>query len=210
MSEPAQKRRCYDSPIRRQRAAETRGRIIAAGADLLHGFPVWNWSALTVRSVAARARVSARTVYRHFVNEHALRGAVLGQLQQEADVDLAGLALEELQDVTARIFAHVSSFPLEPRTPRDPTLTAAGEHQRQALLAAVVPSTDDWRDVDRTLAAAMLDVLWSVATYERLVADWKLDPAEATRGATWLIGLVEDAVRERRPPPRSRARSRSR
>ena len=57
-SEQTRERRPYDSPVRRQRAAETRERIIAAGAELLHGFPVWNWRALTVRSVAERARVN--------------------------------------------------------------------------------------------------------------------------------------------------------
>ena len=55
-SEQTRERRPYDSPVRRQRAAETRERIIAAGAELLHEFAVWNWRALTVRSVAERAR----------------------------------------------------------------------------------------------------------------------------------------------------------
>ena len=41
----------------------------------------------------------------------------------------------------------------------------------------------------------MLDVLWSVVSYERLVVDWELDPKDAIRGITWVIGLVEDAVR---------------
>ena len=40
-----------------QRAAETRERIVTAGAELLHGFPVWNWRALTVR---ARRRARRR------------------------------------------------------------------------------------------------------------------------------------------------------
>ena len=40
----------------------------------------------------------------------------------------------------------------------------------------------------------MLDVLWSVASYERLVADWELEPAEAIAGVTWVIGLVEQAI----------------
>ena len=61
-SEPVRSRRKYDSPLRRQRAAETRERIIAAGVELLHGFPVWNWSALTVRGVARKAEVAERTV----------------------------------------------------------------------------------------------------------------------------------------------------
>jgi AcrR family transcriptional regulator len=199
-SRPARERRRYDSPLRRQRTAETRERIIAAGVELLHGFPVWNWSALTVRGVARRARVNERTVYRHFANERELREAVFSRLEEEARVDLERLELGNLQEVTARIFEYVSSFPLEPRTPRDPTLAAAGRRQREALLAAVAPSTRDWSEIDRALAAATLDVLWSLASYERLVADWKLDPKQAIRAVTWVIGLVEQAIRHGRRP----------
>lgn len=201
MSAPARKRRRYNSPLRRQRAAETRERIVAAGAALLHGYPVWNWSALTVRSVAERAQVNERTVYRHFANERELREAVLARLQEESGVDLKGLALEDVQAVTARIFEHVSTFPLEPRTQRDATQTAAVENQQEALLDAVIPFTREWPDADRRLAAAMLDVLWSVVSYERLVADWKLHPKEATRGVTWVMGLVVGAIRAGRLPP---------
>jgi hypothetical protein len=42
----------------------------------------------------------------------------------------------------------------------------------------------------------MLDVLWSVGSYERLVADWGLAPDDAIAGVTWVIGLVERAIRE--------------
>ena len=66
----------------------------------------------------------------------------------------------------------------------------------------MAPFTDEWPDIDRATAAAMLDVLWSVVSYERLVTDWELDPKEAIRGVTWVIGLVEDAIRHgRRPEP---------
>jgi len=202
MSEKPRKRRRYDSPVRRKRAAETRERIITAGADLLHSFPVWNWHALTVRAVAEQAGVNERTVYRHFENEGELREAVMARHQQEAGVDLEGMDLENLQKITTRILSYVSSFPLEPRTPRDPTLMAAGRRQREALLAAVAPATRDWSEGDRTVAAAVLDVLWSVASYERLVADWKLDSDEAIRAVTWVMGLVEDAIRGGNRPGR--------
>ena len=46
----------------------------------------------------------------------------------------------------------------------------------------------------------MFDVLWSVASYERLVVDWQLDREQAIRGITWVIGLVEEAVRKGRRP----------
>lgn len=202
MSEPKRRRRRYDSSLRRKRAGETRERIIAAGVELLHDFPVWNWRALTVRAVAKRAGVNERTVYRHLANERELRDAVMARHQEEARVDLEGLELEDLREMTARIWAYVSSFPLEPRMPRDPTLTATGKRQRDALLAAVAPATEEWAEEDRVLAAAMLDVLWSVSSYERLVADWRLDPGEAIRGVRWVMGLVERAIREGRRPDR--------
>jgi AcrR family transcriptional regulator len=81
MTDTAPARRRYDSPVRRERAAQTRERILAAGAELLHGFPIWNWGALTVPAVATRAGVTERTVYRYFANERALRDAVLGRLE---------------------------------------------------------------------------------------------------------------------------------
>jgi AcrR family transcriptional regulator len=196
-AEPARTTRRYDSTLRRQRADETRERIIEAGAELLHGFPVWNWRALTVRRVAERAEVTERTIYRHFASERGLRDAVLARLEQEAGVHLESLALEDIKDHTARILEYVSSFPLQSRAPDDPTLLTAHRRQRDSLIAAVSARTDDWTDADRTIAAAMLDVLWSVASYERLVVDWELDPKEAIKGATWVIGLVEDAIRHR-------------
>jgi len=202
MTQKPRKRRRYDSPLRRQRAAETREAIIAAGAELLHDFPVWNWHALTVRAVAERAGVNERTVYRHFENERELREAVMARHQGEAGVDLAGLDLTNLEEITKRILSYVSKFPLEPRIQPDATLTAAGKRQREALLGAVAPETGDWTKSDRILAAAVLDVLWSVASYERLVADWGITPKDAIRGVTWVMGLVEDAIREDRRPKR--------
>ena len=199
-ADPAPPRRRYDSPLRRQRAAETRERIIGAGADLLHELPIWDWGALTVRAVAARSEVNERTVYRYFPSERALRDAVLVRLEQESGVELDGMQLEDVADVTARMFEYVSSFPLAPRTPPDPTVLAANQRQREALLSAVTAAAGTSSPPEPTIAAAMLDVLWSVVSYERLVAEWGLDPEDAIRGLTWVIGLVEDAIRAGHAP----------
>jgi len=43
-------------------------------------------------------------------------------------------------------------------------------------------------------------VLWSVASYERLVVDWQIDHERASQGLTWVIGLVAEAVRDGRGP----------
>jgi hypothetical protein len=68
------------------------------------------------------------------------------------------------------------------------------------VLRALKPRTGGWTEADRSVAAAMFDVLWSVAVYERLAVDWDLDRDEAIAGITWVIGLLEDAVREGRAP----------
>jgi AcrR family transcriptional regulator len=191
---PAGARRSYDSTLRRQRAAETRERIIAAGSELLHGSSVRDWHGLTIRAVAERAGVNERTVYRHFTNEQGLHDAVMHQFEDEAGIDLRGMRLEDVADVTARIFAHVSSYPPDARQALDPTLLDAKQRQHEALLTAVAARAGTWSDEDRTVAAAVLDVLWSVASYERMVVDWQIEPAEATRGISWVIGLVRQAI----------------
>src|SRR5215831_19683750 len=81
VTEPARRRRSYNSPVRREQTADTRQRILAAASRLLHEFPTWNWRELTVRAVAKRAGVSERTVYRYFLSERELRDAVLRQLE---------------------------------------------------------------------------------------------------------------------------------
>lgn len=194
-------RRKYDSPLRRQRAAETRERIVAAGVELIHGLPIWDWGALTMQAVAERAGVNVRTVYRHFGSERDLKDEVLRRLQEEAGVRVdTDLRLEEVADLTARLIEYTSSFPLVPRTPRDPTVAAANQRQREALLAAVASATPDWSDAERSIAAGMLDVLWSPVSYERLAADWGLEPEHAVRGIRWAIELIEAAIREGRAP----------
>lgn len=198
MPEPA--RRPYDSTLRRQRAAETRERIVAAGSEIFRASSIRDWRALTVRAVAERAGVNERTVYRHFANERRLRDAVMHRLEQEAGIDLAGLQLEDVTGVTARIFRQVAAHPLDARPPLDPTLAAAGQREREALRAAVSARTESWSEADRTVAAAMFDVLWAVASYERIVVDWQLAPDEAIRGLTWVAGLIEQAVRDGRGP----------
>jgi AcrR family transcriptional regulator len=200
LSEPVPPRRRYDSQLRRERAAQTRARIVSAGADLIHGFPIWNWDALTVRAVAQRAGVNERTVYRYFPSERELRDEVLSKLEEEAGVNLENLTLEGLGEMTSRILEYASRFPFEPRVPNDPTVAAANKRQREALIGAVTQSTEGWAHRDRVVAASVLDVLWSVVSYERLVANWDLDPKEAIRAITWVMGLIEDAVRRDHRP----------
>jgi AcrR family transcriptional regulator len=203
---PAPARRSYDNRLRRERAELTRDRIVAAGAALVHETSIHDWRGATISAVAERAGVNKRTVYRHFANERALRDAILERQRREAGVDLTALRLDDVADAATRIFRYVSARSPGVPPQLDPTLIEASRQQHDALLAAVVAHAERWPADDRTLAAAVLDVLWALGSYERLVGDWQLDRDEAVRGITWVIDLVAEAVRADRRPPRSKAK----
>jgi AcrR family transcriptional regulator len=208
-SPPARSRRRYDSALRREGAARTRESIVTAAAEILRRSDIRDWRGVTIRAVAARAGINERTVYRHFDNEQKLRDAVMHRLEVNAGIDLTQMRLEDIGDVAARIFRHVSSYPLKERPSLDPTLADANRRQHEALLNAVALGGESCSVSDQTLAAAMFDVLWGVASYERLVLDWHLEPDEAVRALRWAIGLIEAAIREGACPPRDKQRAKA-
>ncbi|MCK9901761.1 TetR family transcriptional regulator [Parafrankia colletiae] len=156
--QPRQRRR-YDSPVCRERAGQTRERIVAAGSALVHEFPIWDWSGLAFRAGAERAGVGERTVYRHFPTERDLHAAVMRRLQTEAGVGYDDLDLD-----------------------------------------AVAPHSTGWTEHERRATAAVLDVLWSLPGYERLVRGWQLDPDTAAQAVSWVMGLVVEAIRDGQRP----------
>ena len=79
-------------------------------------------------------------------------------------------------------------------------MPAPGSNQSVRPREAVRPAAKDWSTTDRRIAAGMLDVLWSPASYERLVGDWDLPPKEAIRAITWVMQLLEDAIRNSSGP----------
>jgi AcrR family transcriptional regulator len=199
----AGERRRYDSPMRRRQAAETRTRILGAASALVHDFPTWDWRALTFRAVAERAGVSERTVYRHFPTERELRDAVMRRLEEEAGVSYEGLGLDDLPRITALVFAARASFAASPMVVEDPTFVAEDRLRRDALRDAVAAVATDWTDLERKMTAGLLDVLWNVPSFERLVVQWGLDGEDATRVIAWAIGLVVGALRAGGPSPRA-------
>jgi AcrR family transcriptional regulator len=200
-ADAGRERRQYDSPLRRRQAAETRGRILDAGSALVHGFPTWDWRALTFRAVAERAGVSERTVYRHFRTEVELRDAVMRRLEEEAGVTYEGLGLEDLPEITALVFAARASFAASPAVVEDPTFAAEDALRRDALLDAVAAAAPGWSELEREMAAGLLDVLWNVPSFERLVVQWGLDPEDATDAIAWAIRILVGVVRAGGPAP---------
>lgn len=195
--------RPYDAPRRREQVERTRERIVAAGSELVHEFASWDWNALTFRAVAERAGVGERTVYRHFPSERHLHDAVMQRLEEEAGVSYEGLTLSKLTAVTERVFRSRMSFSAAASiaVPEDPTFVAADERRRRALLDAVSVAAPAWSPQQQRTLAALLDVLWNLPTYERLVGAWQLPGADAEHAISWLIEKLARSVDDGQPPP---------
>jgi AcrR family transcriptional regulator len=196
-------RRTYDNRARQEKAALTRERIVAAGSELVHAFDSWNWRDLTFKAVADRAGVGERTVYRHFPTERHLHDAVMQRLESEAGVSYEDVDLTNIDDVTARVFASLQRFSVRKsvETPQDPTFVGVDVRRRDALMRAVSASAPGWSAAEQQAAAGLLDVLWNVPSYERLVGVWGIDGADATRAIGWLMAKVVAAIADDDPPP---------
>ncbi len=195
-------RRPYRSPARRQAAAATRERIIDAGARLVREFTSWDWDELTFRAVAERAGVSERTVYRNFPSERQLHDAIMARLEDEAGIAYEDVELDNLAEVTARVFASLRRFAIKDTmgTPHGPAFAGAEARRHDALNRLVSAHAPKLPDAQRRALAGLLDVLWSPPTYERLVGSWDLDKAEAVDAVQWLIAKVIAAVENNESP----------
>jgi len=203
MSDPSiASRRRYDNRAREEKAAQTRERIVAAGSELVHEFETWNWRHLTFKAVAERAGVGERTVYRHFPTERLLHDAVMQRLESEAGVSYEDVDLANLAETTARVFAALQRFSVRETfpTPHDSAFVSSDQRRRDALLRAVSGASPDQPERERRMMAGLLDVLWSPASYERLVGVWGLDGADATHAIEWLMAKVVAAIDDDDPP----------
>jgi AcrR family transcriptional regulator len=190
----------YENSQRSRQAAATRERILTAAAGLVHTLPDWDWRELTVRAVARRAEVDESTVYRHFSTERNLRDAVLLRLTTDAGVDLETLRLDNFGEVIGHTFAYLATFPITRAATSDPTLAALDERRRDALLAALAQAAPGWSGDQLKMGAAAVDAYWSVTVFERMINTWNLDTRQATAAVTWVVDLIQAAVRDGRGP----------
>jgi hypothetical protein len=124
------------------------------------------------------------------------------RFQERAGVSYDHVELSDVAAVARRVFEALSSFAVSSWTvePDDPTFTAMDRARGDALRGALETAAPDWSSRQQALVAGVLDVLWSPASYERLVVHWGASPANATEAIEWAIGLVVRSVESGEPP----------
>lgn len=206
MSTPAprtQGRRDYHSPLRRDRAEQTRAAVLDAATRL---FTERGWAATGVRDIARAAGVSVETVYASVgtkteVLEQALDVAIVGD---DEPVDLSArpeyramatgdlrARIEASSGLTATVHARTVGLlrTLREAAGRDPALAerlATAHAGHRATVRAGLPLV-----AGRELADTEADGLWAVLSWE--VFELLTGPVGWTteQYRQWLAGTVE-------------------
>ena len=170
----------YHSPLRASQAAATRERIVAACVAVMR-----RGADLTYASVAAEAGVQERTVYRHFPKKEDLEAAlwdwIIGRLTH---ADFAVRDEEQLVAAMRESFAGfdagASLIQAMLRSPQGLDVRRSQQPARRAMFEACVDSAAPGLPPQvRDRAAAVLQVLYSAASWDLLRSLRDMDAAEA-------------------------------
>lgn len=195
-------RRQYKSQSRQRQFAETRERIVMASIEIVHQFPTWDWTNLKSSVVAKSAGVSQRTVARHFTTDRQLREVVLRRLVDESGISLGKLMLNNFDSTVMQLFSYLSSFRAQPVTLPidDPVFIEMDKVRRDALVDMVARETPNWSVRDRETAAAALDLLWALPSYERFAVAWGFESGHAINALAWIVSLVKEGIQQGKLP----------
>lgn len=173
-------RGAYHSPLRASQAAATRERIVAACVALMK-----QGADLTYASVAAEAEVQERTVYRHFPKKDDLEAALWTWIVQRlTHADFAARNEEQLiaamQESFAGFDADAPLIQAMLHSPQGLDVRRRQQPVRRAMFEACVDSAvPGVPSPVRERAAAVLQVLYSAASWDLLRSFWDMDATEA-------------------------------
>lgn len=198
----------YRSPLRAERAADTRRRITEAALAL---FVERGFAGATVTAIAALAGVAPQTVYATFGTKAAIIRALLEQMEENADAALWRDRIAAEQDPAARLtaFAHWSAHMLGTSksiiaagqgAAGDPAVMAlkaeADEHRRQAL-ASLVDDLADGGGITAGLGRQLaVDRAWMLTCAELYLAATDGCGWTGEQYASWLAELLVSQLLE--------------
>src|SRR5262245_2104929 len=134
----------YRSPLRESQAAATRARIVEIASQEI---TPTNLGKLTFADVARRAKVSERTVYRHFPTLRELQDAVVAHMERSSGWT-DDLAAGELGGMARKMFSIFGYRDLgSARKGESAALRASRERRYAAMQRAIeplMPRAEEW------------------------------------------------------------------
>lgn len=193
--------RTYTSPLRDEQARQTRALILDTLIELVS---TEGAAELSIRDLAARARVSERTVYRHFPDRAALIDACVDHLGETAqwrspkDFDSLDALVEWIPSSFALYDAHEAASRTMVLLNLDPARVARVTRRNQEALAIRVAEELPHLDADEQAeAVAVLHLLASSRTWLRFRDQAGLAPGQAGTAAQRAARAVVAELRAR-------------
>jgi AcrR family transcriptional regulator len=191
--------RPYESPLRAEQLEQTRLRILEATTEVLAD-PASE--EVTIPLVARRARVSLRTVYRHFATREVLFDAWADWVDERLQIhlhsypesaeQLAAFARElyrsydESESLVRAILTSRAARVVRERTRRS---------RQRAFNRAMRELTEGLELKERAQAVAVVYLLVSAPAWQAMREQSGLDGVEAGRAAAWALRVLTDELR---------------
>jgi AcrR family transcriptional regulator len=197
--------RVYESPLREEQAAATRERILGALRDLIVDEHPSN---ITMADVAKRAKVSERTVYRHYPTReelfHALftwavtAGEDVSPVRANDPAGLIAMArrMFPMLEANAEIVRALNSLPFsaDMRAHR-------ADRRRSQVIEALEPVTAGLAPDSAQRLQALAHLLTSSDSLMFMKEYWGFDAEEASKAVAWAIGALTDRAGTKKGAP---------
>ena len=199
--------RVYESPLRDEQAAATRERILATLSELL---VTENPALVSIPMIAKKARVSVRTIYRHFPTKEDLFNELFawstnlegGTPPGAADVHSIDDAVATVRQMFERMGRNLPLHKAVRNLPEDRALRAARFPRRKRMVEAALADATTGMPPERVRkVAAVVHLLTSSDALLFMNELWELSPDEAADACSWAIkALAEKAKRTKGAP----------
>ena len=190
--------RPYESPLRAEQQEATRRRILQAMADVFADEAVDD---VTVPIVAMRARVSVRTVYRHFPTKEALFDAFGEWAEENLQLvvhsypdTLEGVL--EMAPALYRMYDEREPLIRALLSKRGQEIRARTRRRRlQTFEKAMRELTESLEPAEGRRALAVVYLLVSAPAWQAMRDQWELEGEEAGQAAAWAVRVLTDELR---------------
>jgi AcrR family transcriptional regulator len=191
--------RAYESPLRLEQVEQTRLRILEAVTDLVADPTTGE---VTIPLVARRARVSLRTVYRHFPTRDGLFDAWGDWVEQSLDLRLHTYpeTVDELAQFATSLYRSYEQNEVLIRAMLN-SKAARGARERtrrrrkRSFERAMRELTAGLEPAERARVVAVVYLLVSAPAWQAMRDQWGLDGVQAGTAAAWAVRVLVDELR---------------